>query len=486
MDAEELSFVIAPEEPAASADHSARGHILRRLKPSTIAVAVVAMIAIAASAFVAVAQATDSPGFCGSACHEMSPYHEAWARGAHKGVACVECHIDSNPLARLTHKAQALQEVADHVKGAPKFPLAKAPDVPDSRCLRCHATIADKVAGFSHANHAKHGSCVKCHADAGHNVATLALEQAGILDVAYRHAVEPTTSALPGSGSADIPGHISVGCSSCHDMAAMKCVDCHAPNPTHGSRPTDCATCHTPGPKFVFTHPARTDCASCHTPPKILKPPHSWKGACGLCHLSGPGIDWKFTHPQLLTCGDCHTPPSSHSWAGACASCHQAGPGKSFAFTHPARSDCETCHVRPANHRSGECTTCHRNRGVSWAFSHPSSSATCSDCHSRPSGHRSGACQTCHRNAGKSWAFTHPSANAKCTSCHSAPANHYGTNCASCHTPGTTWANTHFAHPAIPGGRHTYQSFACANCHPSGPPAHYCTCHNSATGPRGD
>jgi hypothetical protein len=45
--------------------------------------------------FAAAASATDQPSFCGSACHEMGPYHVAWANGPHRNVACVECHVDA-------------------------------------------------------------------------------------------------------------------------------------------------------------------------------------------------------------------------------------------------------------------------------------------------------------------------------------------------------------------------------------------------------
>jgi hypothetical protein len=548
-----------PDQTATSpAEPPKRG--LRRFKPATLAISAILALAILAVGFVAVAKATDSPTFCGSACHEMGPYHTAWSTGAHKDIACVDCHVDADNVAKLKHKFVALQEVVDHVKGGVTFPLSTAPEVPDSRCLRCHANIVVKQAGFSHADHAKRGPCVKCHAEAGHKVSSVALQTAGILNVAYKHAVEPTVSATPGNGPKPaIPGHKIVECTNCHDMTAMKCADCHTPGPKHENRPTDCTVCHQPGVKFVFTHPQRADCVTCHTPPANMKPVHSWKGDCTQCHKSAPGVDWKFTHPQVNTCGDCHARPANHKWDGTCTDCHKAGPGKSFAFSHPGNANCETCHARPAGHKSGSCTTCHHNAGRSWAFSHPSSSANCTtchakpsshsgrdnctqchrtgvswsfnhpsrgancaSCHNRPSGHRSGSCQTCHknvgkswsfshpgsgascaschkrpgshasgscqnchRNAGKSWAFSHPSSNS-CSSCHTPPSNHYGTNCGSCHTAGTSWKNTHFSHPAIPRGEHTYKSFACSKCHPSGPPAFFCTCHGTTTGPKGD
>ena len=539
--------------------HSATKWLAGLSKPIKIALAAALAVVVLSAGYVGVAKATDQPAFCGSACHEMGPYHEAWAGGAHKGIACVDCHVDPSPVAQLEHKFVALGEVVDHIKGAPNFPLATAPDVPDSRCIRCHENIVVNQVGFSHADHAKRGPCVKCHSDVGHNVTSTALRQAGLLNVAYMHTTEPTQSATPGGGAADIPGHLAVGCSRCHDMATMGCKSCHTPGPNHQNRPADCSICHQPGAKFVFTHPQRTDCEACHTPPSNVTPPHTWTGTCTQCHLSGPGVDWKFTHPNNNSCATCHTPPSTHKWTGTCTDCHKAGPGKSFAVTHPTSSACDTCHARPANHRSGACSTCHQNPGVNWKFAHPGSGATCASCHTPPANHSSRSCSTCHKNTGqswtfshpssndcaschnppakhnagscstchklagqswkfshpsagascanchaapkshygstcqnchkkpgKSWAFSHPSTSSGCTSCHTAPASHYGTNCATCHTAGTTWANANFNHPAIPRGQHSYKSFACSKCHPSGPPAYYCSCHGNTTGPTGD
>lgn len=488
-----------------------------------IAVSAVLSLGVAVGAFSAVASATDSPAFCGSACHEMQPFHDAWTKGPHKNVNCLECHVDRGVLNRITHKFVSLREVAEHIKGAVHFPLPDGPDVPNSRCTSCHAKVVSKTPGFSHADHAKRGPCVKCHADAGHSVSLATLKKAGLVAATYRHTVEPTASAVPGNGKANLPGHKTVACASCHDMAATKCVSCHTPAPNHKKRSAECTQCHAPGLRFAFIHPRDPKCGSCHAQPRNRKPAHKWKGSCTSCHRVAPGTSWKFTHPNSAACSECHTPTKQHKqWTGSCTYCHRAGAGKSFAFTHPPRTDCQSCHSRPSNHRSGACTTCHQRRGVSWAFSHPSGSSCnscharpkghdsgsctschrsagrswafshpkvssgCSSCHNRPRKHESGSCQTCHRRTGKSWAFSHPRVSSGCTKCHTKPANHYGPTCSKCHSPKVAWAKAHFTHPRIPGGQHTNKSFACSKCHPSGPPAHYCTCHDSANGPTGD
>jgi len=511
-------------------------------------IVVVALFAGAATA-VGAAQATDQPAFCQAACHEMQPFGAAWSAGPHRDISCVDCHVEPGMVARLEHKAVAMEELWVHVSGDPKFPRAKTAEVPNERCLRCHESI--KTPGFDHAKHAKGRECQSCHAEAGHSVGRAELQAAGILNETV--AAETTTApiAAANEGSANIPGHVPTTCERCHDMAKTGCPSCHTPkheNP-EPRKTAACGTCHKPGPEFAFAHPiGDLDCGSCHDTPTVKhdfpgtcsschtkkgaswafdhnagsicqdchaapekhregacatchKPAGEWKfthpssssdcqschtrpakhrsGACTKCHNTGKS--WSFKHPSGRSCTDCHTKPAGHR-SGSCTSCHRAG--GSWAFKHPSTRSCTGCHARPSGHKSGSCTSCHR-AGRSWAFKHPGSSAKCSACHKRPSGHKSGACTSCHRT-GSSWAFRHTSSS-KCASCHKSPSNHYGSSCRSCHTPGKSWSKASFKHARIPGGEHTYKSWACNKCHPKGYSSHTCiACHSSSSGPKDD
>lgn len=71
----------------------------------------------------------------------------------------------------------------------------------------------------------------------------------------------------------------------------------------------------------------------------------------------------------------------------------------------------------------------------------------------------------------------HDMSSAACTACHEPPAGHYGFECSACHAPGVPWESAEFAHPRIEGGEHTYRSFGCEKCHPSGYAQANCTCH---------
>jgi hypothetical protein len=449
----------------------------RALLAKVLAAAIAAFL-VAGVAFAGIATATDQPSFCGAACHEMGPFHAAWTTGPHKGVQCVDCHVDDGAVARMGHKVSALREVAAHVRGQSRFPLVETSPIPSERCRRCHSDVRLDSPGFSHDQHAARGECVMCHATVGHNVTADALKTAGVYNASTKQAFDTSKTAIVDGGKADLEGHVKVTCSRCHVMAASACSECH--KPPHADRKAPCSTCHKPGEKFVFTHPASEQCGTCHTPSKTQ---HTWTAGCPTCHQNA-GKDWAFSHPASdATCTTCHQAPAKHR-SGSCSSCHAAG--KSWKFRHPSSdAECTSCHKAPAKHRSGSCTSCHAT-GSSWEFSHPGSGTDCTSCHNRPSGHSSGACAGCHKT-GSSWKFTHPSGSA-CASCHTAPSSHYGSGWSSCHSPSSKWTSAKISHPRIPGGEHSYKSFACTKCHPSGGkgPGHYCSCHKSANGPKDD
>lgn len=358
--------------------------------PLITAILVLAFVAVA-SAAVPVFKATEAPQFCPS-CHEMQPYYDAWETGAHKGVACVDCHVDGGTVNHLKHKVVAAKEVWVHFSGDPRFPQGAAL-VPDSRCLSCHETIMQSSGPkFSHKEHAKAGACVDCHSESGHQVTTAALAEAGVLKPGAEASTAMVAQAALRSDAAGVPTHTTVTCSKCHDLAKVACSECHEP-----------------------AHDARGECATCHR----------------------SGTAWEFSHPSATDCVTCHAAPAKHFGAD-CASCHKPGtPFKGTAYSHVS-GDCATCHAAPAAHNGKvSCATCHKKRGTSWAASHPGSRA--------------------------------------CASCHKAPASHFGSSCASCHKPLVSWRKATFSHPRTE--EHSYRSFACAKCHPSGYSSASCTCH---------
>jgi len=440
--------------------------------PLLTAILVLAFVGVAAAS-VPVFKATEAPKFCTS-CHEMKPYYDAWAVGAHKNISCVECHVDAGTLNHMVHKVTAAKELWDHFSSSPRFPQGTA-DVPDSRCLTCHAGIRDTTGPkFSHKTHAGAGPCVTCHSDAGHKVTLDALAKAGVL----KPGLESSSGAVAVGAAASnttTATHIPVSCTKCHDLARVPCSTCH--QPSHEAR-GECATCHQPRTSWTFSHPSSRECTSCHTPPAKHFGP-----ACTSCHAPGvPFAKTVYKHASSA-CADCHAAPAGHNRAATCASCHLQ-PGVSWAPTHPVSAACGSCHKAPAKHFGSSCATCHTKPGVTFkgaVYRHTSSA--CASCHTPPSGHtRTVSCATCHKKAGASWAASHPS-SADCISCHKPPASHFGTACASCHKPLTRWTSATFRHPST--RNHSYRSFACVKCHPSGYSKANCTCHGGHP-PTGD
>lgn len=469
--------------------------------PLVAGITLIALIALYAGA----SAYTNRSAFCNS-CHEMTPYYAAWEASPHADVSCVRCHVDPGIVAGFAHKFVALREVWVHFTGDPTFPM---PDVelPNARCTACHdGTIDPEIAGFDHEEHRRGRTCKTCHDDVGHLVTADALDKAGILNAEVQAQRDSRSGIVVGNG-VPLEGHAEVGCSRCHDMPASTCGACHEPPEDHFGRPCmnchvpeswaflhplappscvlchdrpkdhadgQCSICHAVGVSWAFVHPVSAECGSCHTPPK-----DHYAGTCAACHSPTiPFAQTKFIHPGAgASCTDCHERPAGHP-AGACATCH--GTGTSWAFRHPSSSACANCHAAPANHYGGACSACHSpSRPFRQAtFNHPGQTSSCTDCHGRPAGHPAGQCSTCH-NVGGGWAFAHPSSTA-CANCHAAPANHYGPGCSGCHSPSRAWSSATFTHPGIPGGEHTYRSFACATCHPGGYTSYSClACHES-------
>lgn len=486
------------------------------------ALVVLVLVAVAGTAY------TNKPSFCTS-CHEMDPYYTAWNASGHTEASCVSCHVDPSIEAQVTHKFVALKEVYNHFTTQPKFP-GKVTAVPDSRCIACHeGTIDSGIPGFSHDQHRGDRACIDCHMDAGHKVTSTALAEAGILNTAGMQARELRVVAARGAGAANLPGHKTVSCSGCHDLAKTGCATCHdskkkphavfaSVSATTTGSATSCTTCHTDASRWAFTHPGPdSTCTTCHTTPAEHR-----AGACATCHTksgtswafehpssSAPctschtrpashstalcttchktGVSWKFSHPTSTSCASCHTKPAGH-YAGTCSACHSPSvPFANTRFSHPgAKANCANCHAKPANHYAGACSSCHSPK-IPFAkatFKHPGSTATCTNCHKRPAGHSASTCATCHKT-GVSWRFSHPTSKS-CASCHRAPGGHYGSTCSSCHSPSRAWSSATFTHPRVPGGEHTYRSFACNKCHPSGYTSVSCTSCHGPGGPDDD
>lgn len=286
-------------------------------------------------AFGGVVELTDQPFTC-TACHEMRPFYNAWKEGPHKNVACMYCHVEPTPPGRILHKFPVVKQLVFHVAGLGRFPLEEMPDIPNSRCTRCHSKLPTVVSGgFRHSLHSKR-RCVQCHTEGGHTITVAALE---MYDIYSGRPLEERTLARLGSGAANISGHKQVECANCHNMGAMGCSACHISRHQKSvNRGPGCSTCHEPGKSFYFVHPESELCETCHTAPTDHKMAKSRAvRGCQICHRK-PGVAWAAYHPgPNEPCESCHRSPSTHTAPTSmrqCPACHRR-PGVAWSSIAP-------------------------------------------------------------------------------------------------------------------------------------------------------
>ena len=83
---------------------------------------------------------TNSPEFCGTACHTMPPEYTSYLTSPHARIDCVECHIGRGFIAtRVTRKAGDLRHIVLMATQRYEFPI-RATDLRPARetCERCH------------------------------------------------------------------------------------------------------------------------------------------------------------------------------------------------------------------------------------------------------------------------------------------------------------------------------------------------------------
>lgn len=98
---------------------------------------------------------TNSPKFCGTACHTMPPEDTAYKLSPHANVTCEECHIGrASFVSQLTRKSQGLKETYDQVFHLYTLPIrAEALRPARDTCEKCHQPETfsnDSLVAISH------------------------------------------------------------------------------------------------------------------------------------------------------------------------------------------------------------------------------------------------------------------------------------------------------------------------------------------------
>jgi NapC/NirT cytochrome c family protein/cytochrome c len=98
---------------------------------------------------------TNSPKFCGTACHTMPPQDVTYKLSPHVNVTCEECHVGRASFgSQLMRKTQNVKETYDYAFTLYKYPIfAEALRPPRDTCEKCHqpeAFLGDSLRTINH------------------------------------------------------------------------------------------------------------------------------------------------------------------------------------------------------------------------------------------------------------------------------------------------------------------------------------------------
>jgi len=124
---------------------------VRRLSLLLLLATIANVVILAAAGHQAVAY-MDSPAFCGGVCHTpMQPQYVQWRQAPHAQIACVDCHVGSEPGGFLKAKIAGTRRLAHVITGTYPRPIVAGPSaIPAAAftCEGCHASASfrgDKV-----------------------------------------------------------------------------------------------------------------------------------------------------------------------------------------------------------------------------------------------------------------------------------------------------------------------------------------------------
>ena len=312
-----------------------------RLTTVSVAFAAILLTIVVVGIGVALA-ATSTARFCG-ACKSHIPYVEQWARSAHDGVNCEQCHTKPGPLFFLTSKLEALQQPIAQITGDYEEPILGY--VLNQSCRRCHTnkTLFKPVSKSGIRVQHKHliaagFLCMRCHSTTAHGTAVPVgsrtypvMEQCLICHNNEYKAADGTVATSR--------------CDLCHTKRGYGAIPVSHKQPDWSTRHgaigvlSTCSACHL----------RKDSCTKCHS--GILMPhPDTW--------LYGHGAEAEVRGRQ--SCAQCHDVKRY------CKTCHQVQmphPGDFVAshFLAVARTGaptCFNCHVLD------NCQACHEQHAA--------------------------------------------------------------------------------------------------------------------------
>jgi hypothetical protein len=405
-----------------------------------------------------------------------------WCGLAVVAVSCSAAGAEGSPQLRvspgpLTRAHAALEGVTRCARCHDATPALSA-----SRCLACHARVADRIARKRGVHRDVRDDCARCHPEHRGVETDLRRLDRGT----FNHLLE-TGFPLEGQHA-----RLATACARCHTTrsfltARAACDSCHE-DPHHGALGRECAACHSASVTFKRTRD-RFD----HARARFALTGAHQVVACEKCHAAGV-----FRGLRFDACSSCHQTPHRRTLGPTCAGCHttdrwttagrgfdHAKSGFVLAGAHRPLA-CARCHVAGVKTplRFDRCSSCHEN------VHRDSIRDDCRACHTEETfrkasfdhrvrtgfplagKHTSLACRQCHAGLPSSdgapgrTVVDFGGASAACVACHKDPHKaEFGRACDACHQPATFKA-AGFTHPRNPeffAGRH--REVACVRCH---------------------
>ncbi len=311
-----------------------------------------------------------------------------------------------------------------------------------SKCLGCHAPVAQRIAQKQGIHKAVTDDCVACHVE--HAGADAELRPFDL--TRFDHQAD-TGFALDG-----LHAPIASDCAKCHTTrsfltASQNCASCHE-DAHKGTLGADCATCHTTAVGFAQTK-ARFDHGRTAFP---LTGAHT-KTDCASCHAPGT-----YAVKAFGSCASCHTDPHTPRFDAACATCHTTDTWRTTRVDHS-----RTAFPLRGLHADVRCVSCHQQPALRASLP----SATCASCHDDPhDGVFPGDCATCHTEDGfrkvTPGGFDHSSTRFPLVD------RHAELGCVACHTdpePAGRPRATSAAAPPAAARAFTGLDTTCVSCH---------------------
>jgi predicted CXXCH cytochrome family protein len=417
--------------------------------------------------FGVVIEYTESPEFCGTACHPranlivhdepMRPYYDSYINPdnnsimkthADEDVTCSNCHDAPGVVGKLQAYTSAIAELFSYITGSYDSDHLEA-HVTDDYCLKCHnndeAEKPGEILGIDGQITNPHDDgkeCVDCHDPhqdgIGLTIETCIgchdLEEAEIHDHGItsgqdcwdcHNRVHPDKANIPFSQMPELI--TSDFCGDCHGTQYNEFSDNWTV--TQKTDHIDCSSaCHMEHKESTVLHdttsPYEDNCQECHTENveshKFFSISYtSFKeeienNFCEVCHETEYDI---YTENNIGECVDCHidhtsTPTPSH-------------------LTNSPYDECFNCHVEynskhniskvlfkefpPYNITNEFCNDCHSTEFDTWKSATHSSQA-CVNCHYE---HNTilvkfEECEICHVNI----PLSHDESRTKCITCH--------------------------------------------------------------------